>query len=104
VTPVKVLELLVYLAVIIAITPMLGGYMKRVFACEKTFLDGLLRPIEKMTYRLCGVDAETDQGWVEWASTMLIVNAVSLFVLYGFQRLQKFLPLNPNRFGAVSPD
>ena len=76
-TTVKFLEVLVYLAIIIAITPILGGYMKRVFAGEKTFLDPLLRPVERGIYRFCGVDSSRDQGWVEWTVTMLIVNAAS---------------------------
>jgi K+-transporting ATPase ATPase A chain len=78
--------------------------MKRVFTGGKTFLDPILKPIERGIYRICGVDATRDQRWTEWTLTMLIVNAASLFVLYGFQRLQKFLPLNPNGFGPVAPD
>ncbi len=103
-TAVSMAELTVYLALIVAITPLLGGYMTRVFSGEKTFLDRLLRPVERLIYRCCGVDAGKDQTWVEWAIAMLIVNAVSLVVLYAFQRLQKWLPLNPNHFGPVSPD
>ena len=98
------LEIVVYLAIIVALTPILGSYMKRVFAGERTWLDPLLRPVERGIYKVCGVDASRDQGWVEWTVTMLIVNAASLVVLYAMQRLQQFLPLNPNGFGAVSPD
>ena len=97
-------ELAVYFALIIAATPVLGAYMKRVFAGERTFLDPVLRPIERLTYRLCGVDAEKDQTWIEWTVAMLVVNAASLFLLYAFQRMQHWLPLNPNHFGAVSAD
>jgi K+-transporting ATPase ATPase A chain len=103
-TTVNLVEILVYLAVIVALTPLMGGYMKRVFSDEGTFLDPLLRPVERGIYRLCGVDASKDQGWVDWTITMLIVNAASLVILYAMQRLQQFLPLNPNHFGAVSPD
>ena len=78
--------------------------MKRVFSGERTFLDPVLRPIERGIYRVCGVDASKDQGWVDWTVTMLIVNAASLVILYAMQRLQQFLPFNPNKFGAVSPD
>ena len=85
-------------------TPLLGGYMKRVFSGEKTFLDPVLGPVERGIYRICGVDASKDQSWIEWTVTMLIVNAASLVILYAMQRLQKFLPFNPNGFGAVSPD
>jgi len=97
-------QILVYFALIVAITPLLGGYMKRVFAGEKTFLDPILRPLERGIYRACGVDAERDQKWIEWTIVMLVVNGSSLVILYLMQRLQKFLPLNPNHFGPVSAD
>ena len=103
-TTVHIGEVLVYLAVIVALTPVLGGYMKRVFSGERTFLDPILRPIERGLYRLCGVDASKDQTWVDWTVTMLIVNAASLVILYAMQRLQPLLPFNPNRLGAISPD
>ncbi len=100
----QILELLVYFALITAVTPVLGEYMKRVFNGERTFLDPFLRPVERAIYKLCRVDAAKDQSWIEWAVAMLVVNAASLFLLYAFQRLQQWLPLNPNHFGAVSPD
>jgi K+-transporting ATPase ATPase A chain len=103
-TSLNLLEILVYFAIIVAITPIAGAYMTRVFSGERTLLDPLLRPVERTVYRLCRVDAEHDQTWVEWTITMLFVNAVSLVALYLFQRLQKWLPVNPNHFGAVSPD
>jgi K+-transporting ATPase ATPase A chain len=103
-TSLNLLEILVYFAIIVAITPIAGAYMTRVFSGERTLLDPLLRPVERTVYRLCRVDAEHDQTWVEWTITMLFVNAVSLVSLYLFQRLQKWLPVNPNHFGAVSPD
>ncbi len=103
-TAINFYEILVYLAILVAMTPILGRYMKKVFSGEKTFLDPVLRPLERGIYRVCGVDAQKDQSWVEWTVTMLIVNAASLVILYGMQRLQKLLPFNPNGFGAVSPD
>ena len=103
-TTINFLEIFVYLALIAAITPILGRYMTRVFAGERTFLDPVLRPIERTIYRACGVDAGKDQTWVEWTIAMVVVNAASLVILYGMQRLQKYLPFNPNGFGAVSPD
>ena len=97
-------ELVVFLAILTALTPVLGRYMKRVFTGEKTLLDAVLRPLERGIYRTCGVDASRDQHWTEWTLTMLMVNAVSLAALYAVQRLQKLLPLNPNGLGAVSAD
>jgi K+-transporting ATPase ATPase A chain len=101
---IQVLELAIYLSLIVAVTPILGGYMKRVFAGEKTVLDSVLKPAERAIYRLCRVDAEKDQGWIEWTVAMLVVNGASLVLLYLFQRLQHVLPLNPNHLGAVSAD
>jgi K+-transporting ATPase ATPase A chain len=103
-TTVNFMEILVYLAIIVAITPVLGRYMARVFSGERTILDPVLKPVERGLYRVCGVDASRDQTWIEWTITMLVVNAASLVILYSMQRLQKFLPFNPNGFGAVSPD
>ncbi len=103
-TAIGFVEIVVYLAIIVALTPILGLYMKKVFSGEKTLLDPVLRPLERGIYRLCGIDAEKDQGWIEWTVTMLVVNAASLFILYGMERLQKLLPFNPNGFGPVSPD
>jgi K+-transporting ATPase ATPase A chain len=103
-TAADLLEILLYLAIITAITPVLGRHMQRVFAGERTLLDPLLRPVEQAIYRISRVDAAKDQTWVEWTVAMLAVNAASLVILYGMQRLQKFLPFNPNGFGAVAPD
>jgi K+-transporting ATPase ATPase A chain len=103
-TGIDVAKIAVFLGLIIALTPLLGGYMKRVFAGEKTLLDPILRPLERGIYRLCGVDARSEQGWIEWTLVMLLVNAASLVILYAMQRLQKVLPFNPNGFGPVSPD
>ena len=100
----QVLELAIYFALVVVVTPVLGGYMKRVFCGEKTLLDPLLRPVERAIYRICRVDAAKDQTWIEWTVVMLVVNAASLVLLYLFQRVQRWLPLNPNHFAAVSPD
>src|SRR6476659_3426424 len=78
--------------------------MKRVFAGERTLLDPVLRPLERGIYRVCAVDPKKDQGWIEWTIVMIAVNAASLVILYGMQRLQKGLPVNPNGLGPVSPD
>jgi K+-transporting ATPase ATPase A chain len=103
-TGINIAKLLLFLGVIVALTPVLGLYMKKVFAGEKTFLDPVLKPVERLIYRVCGVDAGKDQGWVEWTVVMLVVNGASLIILYLFQRLQHVLPLNPNHFGPVSAD
>src|SRR5512141_2781963 len=103
-TGIGIVKIAVYLGLITTLTPLLGGYMKRVFSGERTILDPILRPLERGIYRICGIDADRDHGWIEWTVVMLVVNAVSLVLLYGMQRLQKWLPFNPNGFGPVSAD
>ena len=103
-TGIGIARIALYLGLITALTPLLGGYMKRVFSGERTFLDPVLGPLERGIYRICGVDAGKDQSWIEWTIVMLAVNAAALVILYGMQRLQRVLPFNPNGFGPVSPD
>ncbi len=78
--------------------------MTRVFNREKTFLDALLRPIEKLLYRLTGVDETTEMGWKEYAGSMLIFSAVTMALTYLIERVQNYLPLNPQKLAAVAPD
>ncbi len=98
------LQILVFLALIFAVTRPLGAFMTRVFAREKTFLDPVLRPIERLLYRVTGVDESHEMRWTEYATTMLIFSAVSMLVLYLIQRVQGWLPFNPQHLGAVTPE
>src|SRR5215471_6649106 len=82
----------------------LGLYMARVFAGEQTFLDPVLRPVERAIYRACGVHPGSEQDWIEYAVAMLLFSAVGMLLLYGMERLQYYLPLNPQKFSAVAPD
>ncbi len=85
-------------SVVVTITSVpLGLYMARVFAGERTFLDPVLRPVERLIYRLCGVQPGTEQTWVEYTVAMLLFSVVGMVVLYALQRLQGLLPLNPAR-------
>jgi len=97
------LQILLFLALIFAVTKPLGVFMARVFNRERTFLDPVLRPLERLIYRLTGVDENHEMRWTEYAIAMLLFSAVSMVVLYLMQRLQGFLPFNPQKFGAVSP-
>ncbi|HUK46834.1 MAG TPA: potassium-transporting ATPase subunit KdpA [Terriglobales bacterium] len=97
------LQILVFLALVFLVTKPVGLYMTRVFNREKTFLDRLLRPIERLFYRVTGVDENREMPWTEYAVSMLLFSAVSMLVLYGFERLQGYLPFNPQKFGAVNP-
>jgi len=97
------LQILVFLALIFLVTKPLGIYMARVFSRERTFMDAVLRPVERLLYQVTGVDENHEMRWTEYAVSMLLFSVVSMIVLYLMQRLQGFLPLNPQKFGAVSP-
>ncbi|MGA7379679.1 MAG: potassium-transporting ATPase subunit KdpA [Terriglobales bacterium] len=97
-------QIVLFLAFILAVTKPLGVFMARVFNRERTFLDPLARPLERLLYRVTGVDESHDMAWTEYAFCMLLFSAVSMLLLYGMQRLQQLLPWNPQRFSAVVPD
>jgi len=97
-------QIFLFLAVVLAITRPLGAFMARVFNRERTFLDPVLRPIEKLVYRLTGVAEQHEMGWREYAVSMLLFSGVSLVLLYVMERTQQWLPLNPQKLPAVAPD
>jgi K+-transporting ATPase ATPase A chain len=97
-------QILFFLLVVLAITKPLGSFMTRVFNREKTFLDPVMRPIEKLVYRLTGVDETKEMRWTEYAGSMLVFSGITMFVLYVMQRVQGHLPLNPQHLPAVAPD
>ncbi|HET9696332.1 MAG TPA: potassium-transporting ATPase subunit KdpA [Terriglobales bacterium] len=97
------LQILLFLLIVLAVTKPLGVFMARVFNREKTFMDPLLRPIERLLYKVTRVDERHEMRWTEYAASMLLFSLVSMIVLYLMQRLQAYLPLNPQKFGAVSP-
>jgi len=97
------LQILLFLTLIFAVTKPLGIFMARVFNCEKTFMDPVLRPVERLLYRLTGADENHEMRWTEYAVSMLLFSVVSMLVLYLIQRVQGFLPFNPQKFGAVNP-
>jgi K+-transporting ATPase ATPase A chain len=98
------LQILFYLVALAAVTPLVGGYMARVFARQRTWLDPVLRPIERLIYRTTGVDEQREMRWTEYSIALLMFSVVSMLVLYAMQRLQPLLPWNPQGFGAVPPD
>lgn len=93
-----------YVLILFLITKPMGIFLTRVFEREKTFLDPLLRPVERLIYRVCGVDESKEMRWTEYGTTMLVFSAVSLILLYLFERLQYWLPWNPEKLGSVAPD
>jgi K+-transporting ATPase ATPase A chain len=86
------------------VTPPIGGYMARVFTRQRTWLDLVMRPFERLVYRLTGVDETREMRWTEYAVALLLFSIVSLLLLYAMQRLQGVLPWNPQGFGGVAPD
>jgi potassium-transporting ATPase potassium-binding subunit len=96
-------QILVLLLVVLALTKPLGVFMARVFNREKTFLDPVLRPIERLIYALTGVDENTEMKWTEYAVAMLLFSVVSMAVLYLIQRAQGMLPFNPQKLAGVEP-
>jgi K+-transporting ATPase ATPase A chain len=93
-----------YLVLLLAITKPLGVYMARVFSGEKTFMDPMLRPVERLLYRVTGVDETHEMRWTEYATAMLLLSVVSMILLYIIFRVQRWLPWNPQHFGPVAPD
>ena len=96
-------QILLYLALILAMTKPLGVFMARVFNRERTFLDPVLRPMERLLYKLTMVDEDHEMPWTEYAASMLIFSGVSMFLLYAIQRVQLYLPWNPQKLAGVAP-
>ncbi len=84
-----------YLAVLLLLARPLGSYMARIYQAEHTLLDPLLGPIERLLYRLSGVKPDEDMDWKTYAIALMLFNGLGLLAVYGLQRLQPYLPLNP---------
>src|ERR1700728_3641072 len=97
-------QILLYGAIIVAITPVLGAYMTRVFAGERTFLSPLLRPVEAVLYRIAGVDERREQSALTYTVAMLLFHVGGFLILYTLMRAQAWLPLNPAGQPAVAED
>jgi len=99
------LQLAAFVAAVALITKPMGLYLAQVLDVKgRTWLDPVLRPAERLTYRLLGVKAEVEQDWKQYTFGMLMFSMVSCLFTYGLLRLQQHLPLNPQHFGALSPD
>jgi K+-transporting ATPase ATPase A chain len=97
------LQIAVFFLLVLAVTKPLGLFMTRVFSREKTFMDPVLRPIERLIYRATRVDENREMKWTEYAIAMLLFSAVSMVLLYLMQRFQGHLPFNPQKLGPVDP-
>src|SRR5215467_11194835 len=98
------LQIFVFLALIFAVTKPMGIFMARVFSRERTFMDPVLRPLERLLYRVTGVDEDHEMRWTEYAVAMLLFSAISMLVLYLIQRTQGILPFNPQHLAGVTPE
>src|SRR5579883_764539 len=99
-----IIQFAAYLIVLILITKPMGVFLANVFRGEWTFLTPIFGWIERLIYRMCGIDPNSEMKWTGYSTAMLIFSAVSGLILYGILRLQQYLPWNPQGFGAVAPD
>ena len=99
-----ILQILLYLAVLVALVKPLGSFMAKVFQRERTFLDPVMKPLERLIYRLSGINPDEEMDWKQNAVAMLLFNFFGFVAVYAIQRLQQFLPWNPQALAAVSPD
>jgi len=98
------IEILVYCGIIVALTPLLGAYMTRVFSGERTFLSLILRPVEIAIYKIAGVNEQSEQHAVTYTIGMLLFHVGGFLLLYALMRFQALLPFNPAEQSAVAPD
>lgn len=98
------IQLIFYIVVLIALAKPLGSFMAKVYQGEHTLLHPVLRPVERFLYRISGVNSEEDMDWKTYAIAAMLFNLLGLLVVYGLQRFQAALPLNPQGLGAVTPD
>jgi K+-transporting ATPase ATPase A chain len=105
-TSLGILQIAVFFAVVLLLTKPVGLHMARLFEGERTFLHPLMRPVERLVYRLCGIREDVEQRWTRYAGGLLAFSIFSFLFVYALQRLQGFLPLNPQGFGGklISPD
>lgn len=97
------LQIVLFIVVILSLAKPLGSYMTRVFERRKTFLDPILIPCERLLYRMTGIQMDQEMRWTEYAVAMLLFSAASLVFTYVIERMQYFLPLNPQRLTGVEP-
>ena len=98
------LQFVIFCLILLASVRPVGLYLARVLEGQRTWLDLVLRPIERLIYKLCGVKAKEEMNWREYAFAVLGFSAVSMLLTYAIERLQAFLPLNPQGLAAVGPD
>lgn len=103
-TPNGWLQIALFFGLVLLIAKPLGVYMARVFEGQKTVADPLITPIESLLYRITGVDEKHEMRWTEYSLSMLLFSAVTMALTYGIERLQYYLPWNPQHLAAVAPN
>jgi len=105
-TPMGFFQIAIYFIVLVILTRPLGVYMAKVFQGNRTFLHPVLRPLERLTYKVSGVDEQVEQRWTQYTASVLAFSVVSFVLTYSIQRLQGLLPMNPQAFGTAqtTPD
>jgi len=98
------LQFVVYSLVLLATVRPVGIYLARVLEGERTWLDPILRPFERLIYKLCAVSADKEMNWREYAFAVLGFSAATLLLTYAIERLQALLPFNPQGLANVGPD
>jgi K+-transporting ATPase ATPase A chain len=98
------LQISIFFLLVLACVKPLGSYIAAVMEGRTNFLSKVLRPFERLIYRLCAVDESKEQSWLIYAASLLAFSLVSGLLLYAIERLQQFLPFNPQGFGPMSPD
>jgi len=99
-TVLGIAQILVFFAIVLVITKPLGTFMYRVFEGERTFLHPVLRPLERLIYRVCGIREDTEQSWIHYSASLISLSIFSFLFVYLLQRLQGYLPLNPMHFST----
>jgi len=99
-----ILQIVIFFAVVTAGAIPLGAYMARVYAGEKTWPDPVLKPIERLVYKICLIKPDQEQHWTVYAFSCLVFSLAGLLLMYAVMRLQALLPLNPAEMSAVAPD
>jgi K+-transporting ATPase ATPase A chain len=99
-----ILQMGLYVVVLVALVKPLGAYMARVYENKPCGLDKILGPLERLIYRLCGVDPTVEMSWKHYTYAVLAVNFLGLLIVYGLLRLQYYLPLNPQGMAGTTPD
>src|SRR5664279_4602085 len=93
-----IVQILVFFALVLAITKPIGSFMFRVFEGQRTFLHPIFRPVERLIYRVSGIREDEEQTWISYSASLISLSIFSFLIVYLLQRLQGYLPLNPMHF------